>query len=383
MRLLRARLGESLILARPGDRALHVLNASAAELWDCLEDVADGAQQAALQRRLAEFRQLPAQAAAEIATNLLSQWRHAGLIGAVAEKPSPSLHDDWLIQANPAARATPHCRVVEMAEARIALRIDDATLRQAIEPLLPVAEGPEGPCAHALRLTGGRENWTLQVEGRADAAATGTTADEAIVGVINALVDLACRLEDRLLLVHGAGLVSPEGCGLLLIAPGGSGKTTLAAALNAEGWRLLSDDVVPVGMDGRLLALRGPLCLKAGAWPILSSRRPDVSRAPTILRFGERVRMVAPASAGPFGLVTPGLMLFPRYQPGVATATMRLAPEEALRRIVESDAVIRNLTQAKLDALARWAGGAPAYALDYPDLDSGLEAARRLASGAQ
>lgn len=383
MELLRARLGKSLVLARPQAGSLHILNASAAELWDCLNDVADGAQEAALQRHLTDFRKLPAETAGDIAASLLSQWRHAGLIGAGPDDPAQLQSSDWLIAADGSARATPGDRVVEMAAARMALRIDDTDLRAAVDPLLPAADAlATTPCAHALRLTGGRDNWALHVDGVDDPVATGTTADEAVVCILNTLVDLACRIEDRLLLAHGAGLVSPWGCGILLIAPGGSGKTTLAAALDAEGWRLLSDDVVPVGMDGRLLALRGPLCLKEGAWPILSSRRPDLARASAIARFGEKVRMIAPAGPAPLAPAAAGLMLFPRYQPGVAPAATPLAPEEALRRIVEADAVIRNLTQEKLEALAQWVSAAPAYALDYPDLESGLALVRRLASEA-
>lgn len=383
MGLLRARLGKSLILARPQAGSLHMLNASAAELWDCLDGVADGAQEAALRRHLTDLRKLPDEAAGDIAASVLSQWRQAGLIGRSPDDPAHLQSNDWLIAADANAHATPGDRVVEMAAARMALRIDDATLRAAVDPLLPAADAlATTPCAHALRLTGGRDNWALKVDGQDEPVATGTTADEAVVCILNTLVDLACRLEDRLLLVHGAGLVSPRGRGLLLIAPGGSGKTTLAAALDAEGWRLLSDDVVPVGLDGRLLALRGPLCLKEGAWPVLSSRRPDLARAPAVVRFGERVRMTAPAGPAPLASVALGLMLFPRYQPGVAPVATPLAPEEALRRLVEADAVIRNLTQEKLEALARWASGAPAHALDYPDLESGLALVRRLAGEA-
>ncbi len=35
--------------------------------------------------------------------------------------------------------------------------------------------------------------------------------------------------------------------------------------------------------------------------------------------------------------------------------------------------MIRDLTQAKLEALALWVGAAPAYSVTYPDLETGLE----------
>jgi len=51
-----------------------------------------------------------------------------------------------------------------------------------------------------------------------------------------------------------------------------------------------------------------------------------------------------------------------------------------LQRVVEADAVIRDLTQEKLEAIVRWASSAPAYALTYPDLQSGLELVRVITS---
>ena len=53
-----------------------------------------------------------------------------------------------------------------------------------------------------------------------------------------------------------------------------------------------------------------------------------------------------------------------------------LTPEEVLQGVVEAEAVIRDLNQEKLEAIARWVSSTPAYALTYPDLPSGLELVR-------
>jgi hypothetical protein len=71
-------------------------------------------------------------------------------------------------------------------------------------------------------------------------------------------------------------------------------------------------------------------------------------------------------------------LLFPRYQPGGVASLEPLGPAAALRGLVAAEAVIRNLTQAKLEQLARWISSAPAYALTYPDLDSGLALTRQV-----
>jgi len=44
--------------------------------------------------------------------------------------------------------------------------------------------------------------------------------------------------------LHAAGVVSPNGQGMLIIGPSGSGKSTLAVGLIGSGWKFLSDDAV-------------------------------------------------------------------------------------------------------------------------------------------
>ncbi len=100
-------------------------------------------------------------------------------------------------------------------------------------------------------------------------------------------------IASRLLVLHAAGL-SQSGRGVLLIGQGGAGKTTLAAALNAEGFGLLGDDVIPVNLDGQLVGIGMSLCLKSGSWPILASRLPNLDHAPLIERFGQQVRFSPP-----------------------------------------------------------------------------------------
>jgi hypothetical protein len=158
----------------------------------------------------------------------------------------------------------------------------------------------------------------------------------------------------------------------LLIAPGGSGKTTLAAALDAMGYGLLSDDVVPVTPDGDLLGLGLPLCLKPGSWPVLGPYRPDMDQAPVVQHYGQTVRFLPPRTPALARPVTPALLLLTRYRPATAPQAVPLTPEQALQGILAAEAVIRDLSQTKLDVLARWVSTVPAFTLTYPDLNSGL-----------
>ena len=152
----------------------------------------------------------------------------------------------------------------------------------------------------------------------------------------------------------------------------------MATALNAKGYALLSDDVVPVTLTGKLLGLGTPICLKAGSWSVLAALRPDIASTQSLERYDQAVRYLPPLGDGSAAPLPLGLLLFPRYQPGSVPHCQALSPEEALQHIIEAEAVIRNLSQAKLDALASWVSSAPAYALCYPDLDSALALIQQL-----
>ena len=124
-----------------------------------------------------------------------------------------------------------------------------------------------------------------------------------------------------------------------------------------------------------------PLCLKAGSWPVLASCRPDLAMTTAVQRYGEPVRYLRPRGQRVCGPLPPGLVLFPRFQPGTTPHVESLAPEVVLQGVVEAEAVIRDLTQPKLEAIARWVCATPAYALSYPDLDSGLALVRWILAG--
>ena len=375
--MLSSTLGSSRLLARPGTGRLWVLNPTAAVLWDLH---AAGFDAAAMAELLTQRFGLDAATAQRQVGTLLADWREAGLTAPLppwsampqrpcadlAGRPTPAPAGSWCLR---------------VAATRVSLGIADATLLAAMAPVVqPLRADPADAVDYRLRLVGNVVQWRLRLDGVCCAAGAG--ADAATVETVQALVELGCRLRERLLIAHGGGLVAADGRGLLLIAPGGAGKSTLAAALNAAGLTLLGDDVVPVTPDGHLVGLGMPLCLKAGSWPVLAECRPELTALPTVRRFGQAVRYLPPRGPRAATPVPTGWLLFPRYQPGTAPGLQALSPAAALEGVAAAAAVIRDLTQAKLEQLARWVGAAPAYALTYPDLDSGVSLVRDLLNAA-
>lgn len=379
--MLEVALGASRILARPGDRRLCVLNPAAGALWDLH---AAGLEPERIAGWLTRRFGLAESAARAQVESQFAGWRDAGLFDSDADPPPTSAPgfeaDDLSLPAPVLAPAPAGAWRLRLGGRSVSLSIEAPELRQCLAPLIALLREKTVACvAYRLHLRGVPSRWTLQGNGVVLAAGTG--ADGALVMTLDTLTEIGYRPTERLMVIHGAGLKLGDGRGLLLIAPGGAGKTTLAAALNAEGFGLLSDDVVPVTPDGDLVGLGMPLCLKAGSWPVLASRRPDLAKSTAVWRYGEPVRYLRPRRRRVRGPLPPGLVLFPRFQPDTTPHVESLAPEAVLQGVVEAEAVIRDLTQPKLEAIARWISATPAHALSYPDLDSGLALVRWILAG--
>ena len=373
--MLHTPLGRSQLLARPGDWRLWLLNAEAACVWDWHRA---GLDAEALAERLSRQAGLNPASAREQIDTLLRDWRRSGLLD-----PAPPLDPEeaaWGLSphSDPCPPWPADILNLRIGDVRLGLWIEDEPLRQALRPLIAPLQtniaATAGTAGPLLRLQGSAENWALRWNH--EVLETGRGHDAAVLAVLRELTERACRAAERLLVVHGAGLVGPDGDGVLLIAPGGSGKTTLATALNAEGLPLLHDDVVPVTLDGDLLGLGLPITLKSGSWPVLECLHPDLSETPIRQRLGQPVRLLPPRGQPVMLPISLGVLVFPSYQPSAPAHVERLVPEAALQGLIEAEAVIRHLTQDKLERLARWVESAPVWSLTYPDLASGLAGMR-------
>ncbi|HEX7040350.1 MAG TPA: hypothetical protein VF202_09575 [Trueperaceae bacterium] len=131
--------------------------------------------------------------------------------------------------------------------------------------------------------------------------------------------------------VHGSALLTPAGA-LVLTAPSGAGKTTLALSLASRGHELIADDAVVLD----------PAPAEHPARPALRPL-PFVPRArdETAARFGLPVRARLPEPAGPVGLGAPvplaAFVLLRRAgaeEVGARTGLERLSPGQAFTALL-------------------------------------------------
>jgi hypothetical protein len=137
--------------------------------------------------------------------------------------------------------------------------------------------------------------------------------------------------------LHGAGVVSASGQGMLIVGPSGSGKSTLALALIGAGWRYLSDEAVLLSRQGSVIAAR----------PLRRSFYIDASDAAAY--GGLRLGAETPDAAG--GLrrevfideryanrridaMTPRMLLFPTIVDAARSAMTTMDSVSALRHLL-------------------------------------------------
>ncbi len=125
-------------------------------------------------------------------------------------------------------------------------------------------------------------------------------------------------------LVLHAAVIEREGLCAILPAPPGSGKSTLCAGLIHAGWRLLSDELTLLSLDGELTVtpLCRPVSLKNASIDIIKAWAPQAVFSATAqgTAKGDVAHMKAPREA--LARVTeparPRWVVFPRWQAGAA-----------------------------------------------------------------
>lgn len=208
--------------------------------------------------------------------------------------------------------------------------------------------------------------------------------------VVPTLQDL---VERRGLSSLHAAAVASRGRGVLLCGDTGSGKSTTALALVAQGFDFLTDN------DAYLELARGAVRVRSRGTRV--GLRPAAARllpgAPALARFplrgrgAQRKRQVDPGAMWPRACrsaATVRLLLFPRVGRGGRSRLRPLSPTEALSRLLDSYPLggsVRGVIpdgwaqQRRFERLSQLVASAPAYALDLaPELVTLGEQVREL-----
>jgi hypothetical protein len=196
-----------------------------------------------------------------------------------------------------------------------------------------------------------------------------------------ALVTFALERSGDFGALHAGAVCRSDGPCVVIAGASGAGKSTLVAALAAHGFRSLGDDTVVLARD--TLAVRAipfGICLKEGAWTLLSPRVPELSEQPVHQRLdGKRVKYFIPRGpSGATGRAEQHLVsaiVFPNRSDDGPLELIRVSHADALTRLASEFCPLGGRLDAeKIERLIRWVGGMTCLEMRYASLDDGMNA---------
>lgn len=179
------------------------------------------------------------------------------------------------------------------------------------------------------------------------------------------------------LLLHAA-VVERHGLAMILPAPPGSGKSTLSAGLIHRGWRLLSDEMALIALQGHLVTPFGrPISLKNQSIDIIKAYAPEAVFSPTVhdTHKGDVALLKVPAEqVSRIGeTARPRWVVFPKY---VARSQARLTPRSKAQSMLELGRNSFNymvLGRTGFEALVQVVDRSDCYDFEYSQLDDAVD----------
>jgi hypothetical protein len=189
---------------------------------------------------------------------------------------------------------------------------------------------------------------------------------------------------DWLGLMHGAA-VARDGGAILIPGASGAGKSTLAAFLTARGATYLSDDLIALRADGRVMPWPTPFSIKRGSWPVLRPLYPELDDLDEITLLNRRIKFV-PVGRAPWATPPQSVraIVFPDYGQTKAPVVEPVAPLDALARLADERLWLGNpMTEDGVRRFLAWLETIPAWRIAYPDLETAKRQVEEISDGLQ
>jgi hypothetical protein len=373
-------LGHEGVLFDAGMQRLYAANTTATFIWCCLEEELRGEEIAA---RLEETFSLSSDDAAEYLTSALQNWQDLGLIGGATgpERTPPSPAVRAAAEASGAPAVVPETFIAERAyrllDTQFQLRLTAANMLDELSFVLsPLVSNKPATGSIHLDIVRNDAGYSIICDG---GSYRSCESDDQLVPLIKtSMIELALERSGDFGAVHAAGVGRAGQC-VLLPAVSGTGKSTLTAALVAAGLDLLGDDTIVLDADN-LAARPVPfaICVKEGAWPLLSGKFPDLAARPVHNRLdGKRVRYLVReggrASGDPETRWPVRALAFIRRVPNAEATLVPISQPDALSRLTAEFCLLDEaMTTVTVEKLIAWISGISCFELRYSDLDGAV-----------
>ena len=229
-----------------------------------------------------------------------------------------------------------------------------------------------------------KDTWDIYLDGRR--FLEGAAENEVLPHLFTLVFVRTCAALPHALLFHAAVIGRKEKM-VLFPAEAGSGKTTLAAALAARGWRFFSDElaVLDIG-DLRVAPFPMPMSIKPGSVQALERYYPGLASGALHHRAdGKDVRYLSPPpesltgvgnSAAPIDII-----VYPIYREGSKTRLAPLTKIDALQRLAATGSSDRKFLSGDIEAMLALVERTPCFELVFSNLEEALELLEELIQG--
>jgi len=382
-------VGDEGVLLDGLSQCLYRANATATFIWFCLEDGLSPEESGRhLQRTFGTTETIAKHYVAEA----IREWTTLGLLSDTAnetDEPRGRATGDIAIAGDDRSKsAAPDRPFVAVSERNYRLLDTDFRLRFAshsveadIHPfLIPLGESAPGE-ADPVVIDVREENGRRALYSGNRVIERWAAADEIVPVAKIALVTFALERSRDFGALHAAAVCRrPDAPCVVIAGVSGSGKSTLTAGLVTDGFFSLGDDTIVLARD--TLAIRAMpfgICLKEGAWGLLSGRLPALADQPVHQRLdGKRVRYFVPEG----GIGSPGrttqnavtAVVFPHRTEGGPDCLLRVSHADALSRLAAEFCPLGGTLDAgKVERLIQWVDDVACFELRFSTLDGGMK----------
>ncbi len=363
-------LGDHLVLHDTKVEKLHLLNPMARSIWQACDQ---GFQLSEIARTLSELHRLPMDSALLTVKTTIETWSRSDPVDT-----SQAATDVTRVARPPAVRMTRYYGYYDRA---VRVNYSATTLESLIHPVFesmatPLVKHPD----HVFDVYQEQNAFVLsrdlQEISRTD------SRENIALDTIRELTLMSYQSPAYLAVLH-AGTVASSDQAILIAGNGGSGKTTLAAALIKNGFVHISDDVAPIlNTNHEVFPVPVALCVKEGSWQALQTWYPELTHQRTYQRFGKRVRFLSPGASvarAPYRSYPVSHILFPRYQPGTSASLTPLSAAGVLQQLIDAGSVLGGgFDSVKVESFLTWIESLQGYALEYDNLPDALELIQRM-----
>jgi len=167
-----------------------------------------------------------------------------------------------------------------------------------------------------------------------------------------------------------------ENQALIFLGESGAGKSTVAAILMAQGYRVLTDDFLPVGIPKNavnntplIYPMPAAISVKKNAIPILLPWYPEMEEEAIFAAEEEEYETYLPLSgnAGDLSPIPAKAIFFIKYDPTVDFRLTRESNLERMNAFLKQSWIANNTAAA--EAFLKWYFSLPVYSLVYSDAE--------------